>query len=117
MALQSFRKFQTSSTADVESFHSSSSIIESRTATDFSDLFFPCGDQSASAAAKDFHNLSSTFESLLTKLGTNFELEVTSTLLMTVPPVSDEISQEARSHQYNMVLLARGGPLSNFPDV
>ena len=111
MALQSFRKFQTSSTANVESFHSSSSIIESRTATDFSDLFFPCGDQSASAAAKDFHNLSATFESLLTKLGTNFELEVTSTLLMTAPPV-EGTSLDSVSDKYNL-MLARGASFSH----
>ena len=105
------RSFQTSSSAKVPIVHSSSSLIESRTATDSCDLFFPCGDQSASAAAKDFQRLSVAFNSFLSKFGTNFELEVTSTLLMTAPPV-EGTSLDSVSYKYNL-MLSRGASFSH----
>ena len=77
-----------------------------------SDLFFSCDDHSAAAAQREYRPLTLALDSLLAKAGANFGLEVTSTLMMTTPPVATEAHQEAMSYKFNL-LLARGSSFSH----
>jgi hypothetical protein len=78
----------------------------SKMATTSSDMFFPCGEDAASAAEKDFKQVTNAIESLLRRAGSNFELEITSThLMMQEQPRLTEL--ETSSYNYNL-LLARG---------
>ena len=103
------RALQTSAYTRIVTSPSPSSNVQSKRVTDSSDLFFACDDQSASAAAKDLHHVSAAINSFLAKAGSNFELEITSTLLMTSP--SAEVSAETTSYNFNL-LLARGASFS-----
>jgi hypothetical protein len=78
----------------------------SKMATTSSDMFFPCGDYAASAAARDFKYVTNAVESFLRKAGSNFELEITTTRLMMQDQPSITES-ETSSYNYNL-LLARG---------
>ncbi len=59
--------------------------LSSRRAMESSDLFFPCDERAVSASKKDFQHISFALGSLLKKAGSNFELGLTSTKVMTMP--------------------------------
>ena len=59
--------------------------ISSKRATESSDLFFSCDEAAASASKRDLQHLSVALDSLLKKAGSNFELGITSTEVMTMP--------------------------------
>jgi hypothetical protein len=81
-------------------------ISFSKMATNSSDMFFPCGDQAASAAQRDFKYLENAVESFLKRAGSNFELEITTTrVMMQEQPQLTE--SEISFHSYNF-LLAQG---------
>ncbi len=102
------RTLQTSASSKISGVQTATSV-KSQMVTNSSDLFFACDDHSAAAAEKDLRHFTEALDSFLAKAGSNFELELTTTRMVTSQPVVAE--QEKMSYNFNL-LLARGASFS-----
>ena len=84
-----------------------------RAVTDVSDLFFSCEHETPAttlAKSQDMKLMSSVLESFLAKAAGNFELEISSTRVMTSEVA--EVTRKSPAHSFEL-MLARGASFSH----